>query len=80
MSWSQLICDNVVNNTSTKGSYIRQLFVNVIPVADGPNTGISTLVFHNDKKGSPIGKGKKAKETYGPGYTLIREIEGQAVP
>lgn len=80
MCWSQMIRDVVLNDPSVKGSYIRQPFVNVIPIADGPHAGSSTLVYHNDRKGSPIGKGKRVRETDGPVYELVKNMEGRAAP
>ena len=47
----------------------------LIPILEGPNASGSMLVYHNDKKGAPLGKEKRVQETDGPVYSLVKQFQ-----
>ena len=58
MTWAQMLRDVVINDPGVKGSCVRRLFVCLVPIVEGLHASGSMLVYHNDKKGSPLGKGR----------------------
>ena len=56
---------------------MRRPFVSLIPVVEGPNAHGSMMVYYNDKKGAPLGKGKRVRETDGPVYSIRTVLDGR---
>ena len=80
MSWAEIMQDVVINDSGIKGSCARGLFVCLIPIVEGPNAQGSMLLYYNDKKGAPLGKGKRVQETGGPVYLLVKKFQKGLAP
>ena len=76
MTWFQIIKDVVVNATHKRGRGHRMPFVSVTPIISGPNVDSATSVYHNNKKGAPVGKDNKQRETDSLLYKLVHTMEG----
>ena len=65
MSWAEMMRDVVINGV--KGSCERCPFACFIPIVESPDAQGSMLVHYIDKKGAPLGKGKRV--CYNPEIT-----------
>ena len=80
MTWVEMMQYVAINDSGAKGSYVRRPFVSLIPVVESPNAHGSMLVYYNDKKGAPLGKGERVRETDGPMYSLVKQFQKGLAP
>ena len=51
-----------------------------MPVVEGPNAHGSMMVYYNDIKRTPLGKGKRVRETDDPVYSLVKQFKKGLAP
>ena len=75
ITWVEMMRDVVINDPGVKGSCAICPFMCLIPIVEGPHALGSMLVYHNDKKGAPFGKGKRVREIDGSVSSHVKQFQ-----